>query len=226
MKRQFLQGLFFVSVVACASAFVHADELWENAIDAYERSKDNQPKVMHMRYEELKKDGSVDDVREIDSVFVKKENGQTDSEIIKVVHNGKDITEQEKKKSNDDKGKKQTFSLRGDLFAREKQDSVKYSRLEGSTLVAEKDCVVYAFEQKVSDTVNYKGRVWLDSTNGLPVKSEFTMNPLPSKVKKMDIVVHYMVNDGLFAFKTISFNVHASFLIISKRIRTFMEFGY
>lgn len=216
--------MFFVMVFASS---INADELWEKAIDVYERSKaDAQPKTMRILYEELKKNGTVDETREIYTKIIPKDDGGTKSEVIKVLHNGKDVTEEELKKQNDDKKGRQSMTLRGDLFDKAKQSAVTYTRLDETSIIEARNCVAYSFTHTVSEKERYTGKVWLDSNEGIPMKSDFTMSPLPSKVKKMDITVQYEVQNGILRFKTVAFNVHASFLIISKRIRTFMEFGY
>lgn len=227
MKAIVVRVLMFCGFVYLSTFPLYGDELWDKAIDIFERSKaDAQPKTMRILYEELKKNGSVDETKEIYTKIVPNEGGGTKSELLKVLHNGKDVTEEEIKKEKEGKKSGQSMTLRGDLFDKTKQDTVVYTRLDETEDIDGRTYAIYSFTHTVSQKERYTGKVWIDNTEGIPLKTEFTMNPLPSKVKKMDISVRYEVQNGILRFKSVAFNVHASFLIISKRIRTFMEFGY
>jgi hypothetical protein len=96
-----------------------------------------------------------------------------------------------------------------------------------------KRCAVFEFEDRrgrdeedEDDDMIFTGKAWLETGTGIPVKIEFTSDPLPKRVKKMDTMVmyEYAGPDSLYARST---HVEATggFLFIKKHFRMDMTFS-
>ncbi len=224
-----LMGLFLVMVFTYVS-LISADELWDKAVEIFEKSKSYEAKTMYMVMEELKKDGSVTEKNEIYLDVITNSDGKKDSKVVKIIKNGKDVTEDIMKKKDALNGKKdekkESFSMQMDMLARDKQHSVVSKRLDQTLEIDGISSVGYSFAYALNAKENYVGTLWLHPETGVPLRSEFTVSPLPSKVKKMTIAAVYTSINDMTVLKKMDVTVHVSFLIISKRLRSMIEFGY
>ena len=264
-----------------AHAQAGADSLWAKAVAMCEANASWVPGSMYMHMQEVDKHGEPKDDRgqEVWTRLFLSEDGEVDSELVKALDNGEDITEEEKAKrekeeaereeerkeaekeqgEREESGGKDTekkqagseqaegeeadeeggdnyeFQVRGyDPFDPGHQEGLRIKATGEEELIYGRRCAVYEFlderkkENRDHDEEEWKamGKVWLEVDTGAPCKLEYTTDPLPKRVKKMDTTVFYEFSppDTLFA-KNVSIRASGGFLFIKKYFHMNMTFS-
>ena len=188
-----------------ASAETPTDSLWLRAVDLSEQSRDLVPGTMESFMQEVDKHGKPKDddkYRHSWGQLSLGGDGEVRYEPVKVIKDGDDITEEEQAKErerqeNDDKEDSNSFTSEGYTpFKEGAQDRMSIERLDETEMVDGKDLVVYKFVEHPDDGDDENddkvtGTVWFDVATGVPVKMEYTTDPLPKRVKRMITTMKY-----------------------------------
>lgn len=191
--------IFILSGIFCAAAFAGEpqDGLWQKAVGFASASKEAKvvPGTFTMSTVVKKKDGTVESTSTLKFRTVDK-GDDVDAELISAVEDGKDVTAEARKQNEEEKKNakpKQEGSGEGSVslslgehpFGPEIQKDVKVL-FRSQTMVDGTAASLFTFVQKSGDGKSVtKGRAWLDSSTGMPLKIESATEPLPDHVENM-----------------------------------------
>ena len=87
-------------------------------------------------------------------------------------------------------------------------------------------CNAYEFRKeylqkrgKKEETVFHQGKIWLDAASGKAVAASYSMDPLPSMVKQLEMSTTFVLQGDKVFVKNHDMHVKAGFLFIKKRFR-------
>jgi len=220
-----------------ASADTPADSLWVRAVNLSEQSKDLVPGTIESYVQEVDKHGKPKDEGKYQHGWGKLslgDSGKVEYEPVKVIENGEDITEEEQAKERERQEKKNekdsdSFTAEGYTpFNAEVQDRMSIESLDKTEMVDGKDLVVYEFVEHPEDEDDNEvtGKAWFDIAAGVPVKIEYTTDPLPKHVKRMVTTMefNYSAPDTLVVGRMIM-DVTGGILFIKKHFHMEMTFA-
>lgn len=231
-------------IIALGAGFViaresPADPLWQKAVALAGANLDLVPGKMMSRIIELDDNGKTKSVNESWLRFYLAPDKQVETELLKAVKDGKDITAEQRKKMAEDR-KKQTASADSkdnkrpkksiDLsdsnpFAPGIQASVIKKSLDRREIIQEKNCLVYEYHY-TKDELSYKGLAWLEEDTGTPLRLQYSLDPLPKYTTRMLTVINYSSdNSGLWHPATMTMEAAGKFLMIKKNLRMVFEFS-
>ncbi|MBU4267517.1 MAG: hypothetical protein KJ808_01505 [Acidobacteria bacterium] len=248
MKKIFvlLLALSLLIVFTKAFGFPLNDEAaacWQKGVQAALLAKDYVPGKFYIKFEQLDSDGKTKDQNEM---WLELLPGDKETKLLKTLENGKDITkealekEREKKEKDKKKGKKNdgdhTINFSNEeivpfltnskkpvtyrYLGQEKENGVEYNVFEFQKEFIQK-------KGKKEETIKHKGKIWLDVVSGMPVKSSYTYDPLPSMTKQMEMNTTFISVGDKFFIKDHKMYIKAGFLFIKKRFRiSFVLDGY
>jgi hypothetical protein len=218
------------------------DSLWAKAVFLYEANDDWVPGSVYMHVQEVDKHGEPKDNKGHEAwtrLFLNDE-GEVDSELIKVLDNGEDVTEEEKAKIEEEEAERDEDEGEGDEgvaiegytpFDAEHQGGLKFRATGEPEMVSGRHCVVFEFEDEREngddgEESTVMGRVWLEADTGVPFKMEYTTDPLPKRVKKMDTTVYYAYDgpEDWYA-ESMSMQATGGILFIKKHFHMNMTFS-
>jgi hypothetical protein len=214
-----------------------ADSLWLKAVDLSDRNDDLVPGLMKMHMQEVDKHGEPKDIEKYDEVWSTLklgEDGEVEYETVKAVENGKDITEEQrareqKEKADEEAGKdddSESHSMEAyNPFDGENQDRVSIEVVKKGEIIDGDTTVVYEFTEHTEDGIVISGRAWLKQGTGVPVRVEYTPDPLPKRVKSMVTTMEYehLCPDSLIV-RHMSVDVTGGILFIKKHFHMDMTF--
>lgn len=216
------------------------DSLWLKAVALSDKNDNLVPGLMKMHMQEVDKHGepkNIEKYHEVWSMLRFGEGGEVEYEMIKAIENGEDITEEEKAKEEEEKAREEgekseddeesdSYNLEGyNPFDPENQERVSIKVVEDGGLVGGKSTAVYRFTEHTEDDVVISGKAWLEEGTGIPVKIEYTPDPLPKRVKRMVTTMDYehIYPDSLIV-KHMFVEVTGGFLFIKKHFHMDMTF--
>lgn len=213
VEMRYPRLLTLVFLIALASgpasalrAGTPADSLWLKAVSISEKNDDLVPGLMKMHMQEVDKHGKpkdLDKYHEVWSTLSLGEDGEVEYEMIKTVENGKDVTEEEKAKEEKEKAREkdgddeeggdgESHEMKGySPFDSENQGAVSIAALGSGGIVNGKSTAVYEFSERTPDDIEISGKAWLQIDTGVPVRVEYTPDPLPKRVKRMVTTMEY-----------------------------------
>lgn len=183
------------------------------------------PGLVIMRSEVLHK-GETNVVHEMWTQSTLATNGEVVKRTVKVLEDGKDVTEEEKRKAKSEK-KKPGEQPTGNPFDASAQERLSLKVMTVSRLIAGLECVGYGFELRNKNGPTARGVAWLDKATGVPTKLEnITLDPLPDKhLKKLAITTLYeMTAEGAWRPKELLTTGKASILFINVEIQSTTTF--
>jgi hypothetical protein len=248
MKKTFVLFLALSWLTMCTMAFgsplnEEAEACWQKGVQAALLAKDYVPEKIYMKFERLDSDGKTKDQNE---TWLELLPGEKETKLLKVLENGKDITkealekERIKREKDKEKGKKNDGDHSINLSSEEivpflsnSKKPVNYKFL-GKVKENGVECNVFEFQKEYiqkkgtkKETIKHQGKIWLDAVSGMPVKSSYTQNPLPSMVKQMEMNTTFISAGDKFFIKDHKMYIKAGFLFLLKRFRiNFVLDGY
>ncbi len=216
------------------------DSLWLKAAALSDKNHDLVPGLMKMYMQEVDKQGEPKDdekYHEVWSTLRLGEDGEVKYEMVKTIENGKDVTEEEKAKEEKEKADEKKEGDREDEdsesqemegynpFDRESQAGISIEALGDGGVVGGRQTFVYEFTDRTEDDVVISGKAWLEEDTGVPVRIEYTPDPLPKRVKRMVTTMEYehMYPDSLIV-KHMIVDVTGGILFIKKHFHMNITF--
>jgi hypothetical protein len=216
------------------SAEPASDSLWARAVALWGANDDLVPGLIEMRMQEVDKEGRAKhegEFQEIRSALSLGEDGEIRYETLRVVENGEDVTalekaradERKEKGGGDDSGSHEVE--RYSPFDPSSQAGVSERALGGGGIVGGRNTMLYEFTETGEDGRKVMGKAWLDAGSGSPVVIEYTLDPLPSRVKRMTTRLEYeqAASDSLVVRRMVM-DVSGGFLFFKKHYHMDMEF--
>jgi hypothetical protein len=244
MKKTFVLFLALSWVTMCTMASGsplndEAEACWQKGVQAALLAKDYVPGKIYMKFERLDSDGKT---KEQNESWLELLPGEKEVKLLKTLENGKDITTEalEKEKKRKEKNRKNDGDRSINLSSEEivplltnakKPVTYKFLGQEKENGV---ECNVFEFQKEYIQkkgtkevTTKHQGKIWLDAASGMPLKSSYTIDPLPSMVKQMEMNTTFVTAGDKLFIKDHKMYIKAGFLFIIKRFRmSFVLDGY
>ena len=176
-----------------------ADELWNRAVRQYTANTNWVAGRTESFSETYNKKGVL---RSSERRIVQALPGSqgTETVILYVEKDGKDVTEEERKKAEEGRRRAERNRDEDDSgfpnpFDPERQNAVVFECTGETVRDGDSLLIGYKFQLKTDETTSYVGTVLLDSTSGVPVEIEATMDPLPRFAEFIRLNVRFR-NDG------------------------------
>ena len=228
---------FAMVLPLAAGAETITDSLWIGAVDLAEQNRDLVPGTMESYVQEVDKHGKPKDEDKYRHTWAKlslNADGEIEYGSVKVIDNGKDITEQEQarereKRDEENDGDSKSFTTKGySPFRIGARERVSIQRMEETEVVDGMDLIVFKFVEHPEDEdgEEFTGTAWFDPASGVPVRMEYTTDPLPKRVKRMITAMEYFYSapDSLVV-KRMTVDVTGGMLFIKKHFHMEMTFG-
>jgi hypothetical protein len=212
------------------------DSLWLRAVALSEMNDDLVPGSIRTRMQEVDKHGEPKDGEKYRESWAKLslgEDGEVEFETVKVMDDGEDITaewkaeEEERKAKRDDEDEESESHEMEDYnpFDPESQERMSIDRLSTGEVVDGKNTVMYEFTEHTEDDEEVRGRAWLETDTGVPVRVEYTVDPLPKRVKHMATTMEYeYVAPDSLVVKSMFIEATGGILFIKKHFHMSMTF--
>jgi hypothetical protein len=231
-------GAAMLFVSAPARSLAGADSLWARAVSLAEANADWVPGSVVMVMQEVDKHGEPKSGKrhEFWSRLYPGEDGEVEAEIVKVLENGEDVTEERKAEMEEEEKDPDSHTMESyNPFERENQETMKVTATGSEVVVDGRPCAIFEFEHPEveqdedgdkSREVTVTGTAWLESGTGVPVMVEYTTDPLPKRVKRMVTTIKYNYG-GPDSWYPASLHLEATggFLFIKKHFHMDMTFS-
>jgi len=227
---------------AAAAAPVDPAGLWQKAIEIFRKNSDLYPQKITILSEILDRHNQPDSITQLFFTIDMDANGQLVTKLTRAVKNGKDISDEMRKKVeirdlNQDKTppKKDslTVSLSDSPFNPERQKNVTLRASAEKQMLFGHFCQRFDFTYQTEivskgepEKLTWSGMTWLDENSGLPLKLEFSLKPLPTRIRSLwTIYLYEILPPGNWVLKKISISGQGGFLFIKKRFRSSTTFS-
>lgn len=233
----FRHVLIFLLSVLCVPAMAGEPPagLWQKAVGFAAAAKEAKivPGSVSMSTVVKKKDGTVEGDSTVKFRTVDR-GDDLDMELLSAVENGKDVTAEAKKKNEEEKRNSRekkdegsvSLSIGDNPFEPGVQKNVK-SVFKSEVTLDGRAASIFTFVEKSADGKSVlKGRAWLDSMTGMPLKVESTTEPLPSHIEKMTTTTIYAATpEGLWVPASCLIAGEGGFLWMHFSSETKVQFG-
>jgi len=212
---------------------VASDPLWQKAVDLAALNRDRVPGLLDMTSKVMDKKGKVEDLQEIKTRLFLGETGEVESELVRIVANGEDITEKTRADMEKrDQGKKDEnsgevtmeFQTAG-IFDPASQDRLTTRSTGQKAFVDGHSCIGYTFSFKEKDGTVLSGTAWLEEGTGIPMEVQSTPDPLPKHVKSMKTTLKYEVQNNRWGLREMVVEGVGGMLFIKKKFHMTTTFS-
>ncbi len=126
-----------------------------------------------------------------------------------------------------------SMSISDSPFVPERQAAVTFSARGEKRLLFGHSCRRFDFTYRTTivrkgktEKLTWTGMAWLEQESGVPVKLEFSLAPLPSRIHSLWTVYLYdTARSDRWVVKKVAISGHGGFLFITKRFRTTTTFS-
>lgn len=202
MKRTIIAAavclVAWISSICFAQEPVSPDNLWLKAVEIASRNEQWTPGYMHSSVIVKDKKGNVLESEDTEMRFFEDSDGEIQSEVITGGNNtsasaGSKETENPDKKKEEEESDKQGFSIdpSDSMFNADVQDRVTVTATARRKDFGDKSAVAFEFTFRQKDGETRKGIAWLHETTGMPLLTEYTLEPLPKHMDAMQTKMQY-----------------------------------
>jgi len=227
---------------AAAAARANPAALWQKALNIYQKNSDSYPEKIAILSEVLDSHDQPDSVTQLFFTMSMDAKGQLRTELTRALKNGKDISEEMKKKVeirnlNEDKAPEKADSLNVSLsdnpFNPDRQKNVTLRPSDEKQMLFGRLCRRFDFTYRTeiirkgeAEKLTWTGMAWLEEGSGIPIKLEFSLAPLPKRIRSLWTVYLYETSQSeRWVLKKIMIAGHGGFLFIKKRFRSTTTFS-
>lgn len=224
------------------AAAADAAGLWQKALGIFQKNSDAYPEKISILSEVLDRRDQPDSVTQLFFTMSMDAKGQMHTELTRALKNGKDISEKMKKNveirnlNENNTPKKEaslTVSLSDSPFNPGQQKNVSFRASEEKQMLFGHSCRRFDFTYQTeiirkgaSDKLTWTGMAWLEEDSGMPLKLEFSMAPLPKRIRSLWTTYLYEVSQpDRWVLKKIMITGQGGFLFIKKRFRSTTTFS-
>ncbi len=245
IARVTLLALLFGSLIGAGrerAAGPAANGLWRKAVEIYRRNSDWYPGRVAILSEMLNRRGEPYSVTEMYFTLRLDNQGKIQADLERALKNGEDTTEKVRSKvtirapeEGMEPGDDNTFSvsLSDSPFDPERQHDVTVSAAPERVPLFGCRCRRFDFTYRTRIVrkgepvdLTWRGMAWLEEGSGMPVKLEFTLDPLPKLLRSLwSIYLFDTASPERWVVNKVSLTGHGGFLFIIKRFRTTTTFS-
>ncbi len=216
--------------------------LWQKALDVYRRNENWYPQKVSILSEVLNRRGEPTSVTELLFSLRMDADGRIRTELARALKNGEDTTEKMKEKvrirdpqegTNPDEEESYSVSLSDSPFDPEHQEAVTYTASQERLSLFGHSCRRFDFSYQTSivrkgkrEELTWTGMAWLEEGSGMPIKLEFTLAPLPSRIRSLwTIYLYETAQPDKWVVSKVKIYGHGGFLFIKKHFRSTTTFS-
>lgn len=253
MKRARAPGLLLVMLVLVLpagrqpnpSAANHAPPgtvLWRKAVATHKASRDWFPERISILSEVLNRRGEPRSITELYFSLRLGADNRMHTELTRALKNGEDRTAKMRAKvvihdprteMPPDDESAYSVSISDSPFDPERQGHVSYRYAGEKRTIFGRSCERFDFSYRTAivrkgrrEELTWSGMAWLEEGSGLPVKLEFSLSPLPSRIRSLWAIYLYETSrPDRWVLRKATLSGHGGFLFISKRFRTTTTFS-
>ena len=188
----------WVSFICLAQEPVAPDDLWLKAVEIASQNEQWTPGYMHSSVVVKDKKGKVLESENTEIRFFADASGEIQSEVITGGNNtsasaGSKEKENPDSKKEEEESDKQGFSIdpSDNMFNAALQDRVIVTATTRRKDFGDKSAVAYEFTFRQKDGETQRGIAWLHETTGMPLLTEYTLEPLPKHMDSMRTEMQY-----------------------------------
>lgn len=224
------------------TAGLNPSGLWQKAIDIFQKNNAWIPGKVTIFSEVLDRQGRSESMTKLYFKMIVDDKSEVRSELLQAFKDGKDISADMKKKlalreAQDKKvaKKKDTFSvsLADNPFNPDRQQDVTARAHAEKQLLFGTLCQRFDFSFKTemvrkdkAEKISWVGKAWLEENSGIPLKLEFSLEPLPKNVHSLwTIYLYDLTAAGDWVLKEIKVQGQGGFLFIKKGFRSTTRFS-
>jgi len=216
----------------------HQAGLWQKAMDLFQKNSAYYPQKINVLSEVLDRHEQPSSVTELVFALRLDDAGRLQTELTKALKNGKDISKEMRKKveirnpDDDDNAPRKkdavTVSLSDSPFNPERQGAVSYHAKNERRALFGRRCLRYDFTYRTeiirrgkTEKLTWTGMAWLEEGSGIPVKLEFSLAPLPARIRSLWTIYTYGISQpDRWVLNQIAISGTGGFLFIKKRFRS------
>jgi len=219
-----------------------AHGLWQKAVDIHRRNRDWYPEKISVLSEVLNRRSEPTSVTQIFFSLRLGADGRLRTELTRALKNGEDTTEKMRSKVtirspgeglDPDSENTYSVSIADSPFNPERQKAVSFSASGEKQLLFGHVCHRFEFTYQTTivnkgerEKLTWSGMAWLEEGSGLPVKLEFSLSPLPSRIRSLWAIYLYdTARPDKWVLNKVTISGHGGFLFITKRFRTTTTFS-
>jgi hypothetical protein len=231
-----------VQTTTAAAAAANPAGLWQKALEIAKKNSDWYPAKISILSEVLDRHDQPYSVTELFFSISLDAAGKMLTHLDRAAKNGKDISEEMRKNldihnPNDEPaggGKNSlTISLSDSPFNNERQKFVSYQDSGERQMLFGHTCSRYDFSYQTEiirkgkrEKLTWTGMAWLEEQSGAPVKLEFSITPLPKRIRSLwTIYLFDLSHSGVWVLKEIRISGQGGFLFIKKSFRSHTRFS-
>lgn len=216
--------------------------LWQKALNVFQKNSDWFPERVTVFSEVLDRHGRSDSITKLYFKMSIDDNGVVRTELLQAFKDDKDVSADMKKKLeisealNKKTAKKKdtlSISLADNPFNPDKQQNLAVQAHTEKQLLFGKICRRFDFSFKTeivrkekAEKITWIGKAWLEENSGIPLKLEFSIEPLPKRVYSLWTIYLYEITaGGDWVLKEIKVQGQGGFLFIKKGFRSITSFS-
>lgn len=212
-------------------------ELWQRAVSIHRRNRAWYPEKITVLSEVLNRRGEPSSVTQLFFSLRLGPDGRLSTELTRALKNGEDTTARMKEKvrirdprqgENANDQDYYSVSISDSPFDPERQSAVSFSASNERHLLFGRRCRRYDFTYQTAivrdgerEKLTWSGMAWLEEASGVPVKLEFSLTPLPPRIRSLWTIYHYeKARPDRWLLTRVTISGLGGFLFIKKRFRT------
>lgn len=211
--------------------------LWQKAVSIHRRNRDWFPERIAILSEVLSRSGEPSSVTRLFFSLRPGAGGRLNTELTRALKNGEDTTSRMREKvriSDPRKGGETgdqdsySVSISDSPFDPERQAAVSFSASGETRLLFGRHCQRFEFTYQTTivskgekKKLTWSGMAWLEEGSGIPVKLEFSLAPLPPRIRSLwTIYLYEAARPEKWLLTKVTISGQGGFLFIKKRFRT------
>jgi hypothetical protein len=216
--------------------------LWLKAVDIHRRNHDWYPERITILSEVLNRRGQPTSVTQFFFSLRLGADGRLDTQLARSLKNGEDTTLKMREKvrirdprqgEGPDNEDTYSVSISDSPFVPERQHAVAFRAGNEKCSLFGHSCQRFDFSYRTTivrkgetEELIWNGMAWLEEGSGLPVKLEFTLTPLPSRIRSLWAIYLYdTARPDRWVLRKVTISGQGGFLFIRKQFRTTTTFS-
>jgi len=211
--------------------------LWQKAVAVHQRNSSWYPEKITVLSEVLTRRGEPSSVTQLFFSLRLGSDGRLNTELTRSLKNGEDTTAKMKAKvqirdsrQGEEAGDPDDYSvsISDSPFNPGRQTAVSFSASNERHLLFGRRCQRFDFTYQTAivrngqkEKLTWSGMAWLEEESGIPVKLEFSLAPLPPRIRSLwAIYLYEKARPDKWVLSRVTISGHGGFLFIKKRFRS------
>jgi len=207
-----------------------AEATWDTAVSYYKESQELKPYSMGVLSKTYNGKGEIEKTEEMMYALNYNAQGETVSELIRALEDGKDITEQKKKENRNNQGRGgppgESEDYRKSPLDPALQNDVTAFDTGMIQYKQGQRCTVWEFRLKLNSSHDAAGKAWISTETGAAVSLKYRLEPNFPFVEEMNISLDYRTdNSNRFLLEQLRFDGRVNLIIMKKSFVSVTSFS-